>query len=179
MKLSTQDRAQGKIHEAKGAIRQTVGKLANDPKLEADGQAEKTAGKIQNLVGKVEKASQTGNAHRERESNYDADNIRASERTNRRHYPPGLPRGIFRCRGNRGWRRSGAARGKARRLRGHRTLRRRETTRATESDRGRCRNIRRRHSGRRGDQLDAEAEEVFRLWMQYRQRRVSKAFACN
>jgi uncharacterized protein YjbJ (UPF0337 family) len=56
MKLSTDDRATGKIHEVKGAIRQRVGELANDPNLEADGKTEKIAGKVQNIVGKIEKA---------------------------------------------------------------------------------------------------------------------------
>ena len=56
MKLSTDDKATGKLHEVKGTIKQTAGVLTNDPNLEADGQAEKNAGKVQNFVGKVEKA---------------------------------------------------------------------------------------------------------------------------
>jgi len=55
MKLSTEDKTTGKLHEVKGAIKQTVGKLTNDPNVEADGRAEKNAGKVQNIVGKVEK----------------------------------------------------------------------------------------------------------------------------
>jgi uncharacterized protein YjbJ (UPF0337 family) len=55
MKLSTNDKATGKLHEVKGTIKQKVGQLANDPNLEADGQAEKNCGKVQNFVGKVEK----------------------------------------------------------------------------------------------------------------------------
>ena len=56
MKPSTQDKTQGKLHEVKGAIKQTAGKLAGNPNLEADGIAEKNTGKVQNAVGKVEKA---------------------------------------------------------------------------------------------------------------------------
>jgi uncharacterized protein YjbJ (UPF0337 family) len=56
MKLSTSDKATGKIHEVKGAIKQKAGELTNNPDLEADGRTEKNAGKVQNFVGKVEKA---------------------------------------------------------------------------------------------------------------------------
>ena len=56
MKVSTDDKTTGKVHEVKGAIKQKVGELTNDPNLEADGRVEKNAGKIQNVVGKIEKA---------------------------------------------------------------------------------------------------------------------------
>jgi uncharacterized protein YjbJ (UPF0337 family) len=56
MKLSTHDKATGKIHEVKGAIRQKAGEIGNDPDLEADGNAEKIVGKVQSLVGKIEKS---------------------------------------------------------------------------------------------------------------------------
>ena len=56
MKLSTDDKASGKLHEVKGAIRQKAGELAKNPNLEADGRAEKNAGKVQGFIGKVEKA---------------------------------------------------------------------------------------------------------------------------
>ncbi|MGD0346072.1 MAG: CsbD family protein [Terracidiphilus sp.] len=56
MKLSTQDKATGKLHEVKGAIRQKAGELTGNPNLAADGRAEKNAGKVQKVVGKVEKA---------------------------------------------------------------------------------------------------------------------------
>jgi len=55
MKLSTQDKTTGKLHEVKGAIRQKAGELTNNPNLAADGNAEKNAGKVQNVVGKLEK----------------------------------------------------------------------------------------------------------------------------
>jgi uncharacterized protein YjbJ (UPF0337 family) len=57
MKLSTSDKATGKVHEIKGAIKQAAGELTNDPNLEADGRTEKYAGKVQNFVGKVEKVA--------------------------------------------------------------------------------------------------------------------------
>ena len=56
MKLSTSDKATGKLHEVKGAIKQTAGQVAGNPSLENKGRAEKNAGKVQNFVGKVEKA---------------------------------------------------------------------------------------------------------------------------
>jgi uncharacterized protein YjbJ (UPF0337 family) len=55
-KQSTEDSATGKLHEVKGAIRQKAGELTRNQDLEADGQAEKIAGKVQNFVGKIEKA---------------------------------------------------------------------------------------------------------------------------
>ena len=56
MKLSTDDKTAGKLHEVKGAVKQTAGELTNNPDLEADGRAEKNAGKAQGFIGKVEKA---------------------------------------------------------------------------------------------------------------------------
>jgi uncharacterized protein YjbJ (UPF0337 family) len=55
MKLSTNDKATGKLHEVKGAIRQKAGEISNNPELAADGNAEKNAGKVQHFVGKLEK----------------------------------------------------------------------------------------------------------------------------
>jgi uncharacterized protein YjbJ (UPF0337 family) len=54
MKPSTDDKATGKLHEVKGTIKEKVGEITNNPDLEADGKAEKNAGKAQNWVGKVE-----------------------------------------------------------------------------------------------------------------------------
>jgi uncharacterized protein YjbJ (UPF0337 family) len=56
MKLSTSDKATGKVHEVKGAIKQKAGELVGNPSLESQGRTEKNAGKAQNFVGKVEKA---------------------------------------------------------------------------------------------------------------------------
>ena len=56
MKQSTDDKTTGTLHEVKGAVKQKAGELTENPNLEADGRAEKNAGKVQNFVGKVEKA---------------------------------------------------------------------------------------------------------------------------
>ena len=56
MKTSTKDRIEGKFHEAKGAVKEKAGSVAGNPVLEAKGQDEKIAGKVQNKIGQVEKA---------------------------------------------------------------------------------------------------------------------------
>jgi len=55
MKRSTKDRAEGKFHKAKGKVKETTGKLIDDPDLEAEGKAEKITGKLQDKIGQVEK----------------------------------------------------------------------------------------------------------------------------
>lgn len=55
MKPSTEDKAEGKLHEVKGKIKEEVGKVTNDPDLEVSGEAEKNAGKVQKWIGNVEK----------------------------------------------------------------------------------------------------------------------------
>jgi len=55
MKRSTKDQAEGKFHEAKGKVKETAGKLIDDPDLEAEGKAEKITGKLQDKIGQVEK----------------------------------------------------------------------------------------------------------------------------
>jgi uncharacterized protein YjbJ (UPF0337 family) len=45
------DRIEGAARQAKGAIKQGVGKVTGDTKTEAEGAAEKAAGKVQNTVG--------------------------------------------------------------------------------------------------------------------------------
>ena len=47
------DRVAGAAHELKGSVKEAAGKAIGDAKLQSDGQAEKTAGKIQNAVGSV------------------------------------------------------------------------------------------------------------------------------
>jgi uncharacterized protein YjbJ (UPF0337 family) len=51
------DRIKGAAHEAKGAVKQGVGKVTGDSKLETEGGAEKNAGKVQNAVGGVKDAA--------------------------------------------------------------------------------------------------------------------------
>jgi uncharacterized protein YjbJ (UPF0337 family) len=56
MKPSTQDKVEGKFHEVKGKIKEEVGKATNDPDVEISGKAEKNTGKVQNWIGRAEKA---------------------------------------------------------------------------------------------------------------------------
>jgi uncharacterized protein YjbJ (UPF0337 family) len=55
MKDSMKDKAKGTMHEVKGAVKEKAGHAMNKPKLEAEGQDEKVAGKVQKKVGDVEK----------------------------------------------------------------------------------------------------------------------------
>jgi uncharacterized protein YjbJ (UPF0337 family) len=55
MKDSTKDQVSGKFHELKGKAKEKIGHATNDPNLEADGQDEKVAGKVQKKIGQVEK----------------------------------------------------------------------------------------------------------------------------
>jgi uncharacterized protein YjbJ (UPF0337 family) len=45
------NRVEGSIKEVKGATKEAVGKAIGDAKLQSDGKAEKTGGKVQNAVG--------------------------------------------------------------------------------------------------------------------------------
>jgi len=55
MRRSTKDKAKGKFHEVKGKVRAKVGRVTNNPSLEAEGQGEKFGGKVQKKIGQVEK----------------------------------------------------------------------------------------------------------------------------
>ena len=55
MKPSTEKEIDGKVHEVKGAIKEKVGQLTNDPDLEDEGTAEKIGGKVQKKIGQVQK----------------------------------------------------------------------------------------------------------------------------
>ena len=50
------DRIEGSLHQAKGKVKEVAGKVTGDAKLEGEGKAEKTAGKIQNAVGGLKDA---------------------------------------------------------------------------------------------------------------------------
>ncbi len=45
------DRVEGSWEQAKGKAKEVAGKVTGDAKLEGEGKAQKTAGKIQNAVG--------------------------------------------------------------------------------------------------------------------------------
>jgi uncharacterized protein YjbJ (UPF0337 family) len=55
MKDSVKDKVQGAVHDAKGSMKEKVGRATGNPDLEAEGQDEKVAGKIQKKVGDIEK----------------------------------------------------------------------------------------------------------------------------
>jgi uncharacterized protein YjbJ (UPF0337 family) len=55
MKPSTNDQIEGNLHEMKGAVKEQVGRVTNNPTLRAKGKAENLAGKIQKKVGQLEK----------------------------------------------------------------------------------------------------------------------------
>jgi uncharacterized protein YjbJ (UPF0337 family) len=45
------DRIAGSAKEAKGAVKEVIGKVTGDAKLRADGRADKAEGKVQNAIG--------------------------------------------------------------------------------------------------------------------------------
>ena len=55
MKDSVKDKAEGKAHELKGAIKEKIGHATNNPNMEDEGTAEKVGGKVQKKVGDIEK----------------------------------------------------------------------------------------------------------------------------
>ena len=55
MKESTKDEIKGKFDEAKGTVKEKVGRITNNPDLEAEGTGEKLGGKVQNKVGQIKK----------------------------------------------------------------------------------------------------------------------------
>jgi uncharacterized protein YjbJ (UPF0337 family) len=50
------DRIEGSAEQAKGAVKETAGKMFGDKKLEAEGKTDKVAGKVQNAVGGLKDA---------------------------------------------------------------------------------------------------------------------------
>ena len=55
MKSSTHDEIAGSVHEVKGKIKETVGRVTNDPNLEGEGIGEQIGGKVQKKIGQVQK----------------------------------------------------------------------------------------------------------------------------
>ena len=47
------NRVIGASKQIKGAIKETVGKAVGDAKLQVDGKADRTEGKLQNMVGSI------------------------------------------------------------------------------------------------------------------------------
>jgi uncharacterized protein YjbJ (UPF0337 family) len=54
MRPSTNDKAKGKFHEVKGAVKEKLGRAANNPRMQAEGKTEKLGGKVQKKIGQVE-----------------------------------------------------------------------------------------------------------------------------
>lgn len=55
MKSSTRDNAEGKLHQAKGRIKEAIGNIAGDRDLKAEGKAENFDGKAQEKLGQIKK----------------------------------------------------------------------------------------------------------------------------
>jgi uncharacterized protein YjbJ (UPF0337 family) len=50
------DRIAGSVKQAKGAVKEAVGKVTGDSKLRAEGQADRAEGKVQSTIGGVKDA---------------------------------------------------------------------------------------------------------------------------
>lgn len=55
MDSSTEDKAKGGLHQAKGTIKEKAGEVTGNPDLSDRGTAEKAGGKIQSKVGDIKK----------------------------------------------------------------------------------------------------------------------------
>ena len=55
MKSSIRDTVEGTGHKTKGTVKETIGKLSDDPRMESEGAIEKIAGKVQLKIGKAKK----------------------------------------------------------------------------------------------------------------------------
>jgi uncharacterized protein YjbJ (UPF0337 family) len=54
------DRIAGSAKKVKGAIKEGIGKVVGDAKLQADGKADKAEGKVQNAIGGLKDALRGG-----------------------------------------------------------------------------------------------------------------------
>jgi uncharacterized protein YjbJ (UPF0337 family) len=55
LKSDTKNSTEGRIHQARGKIKETLGKIVNNHELEIEGKVENAEGKIQEKVGDIEK----------------------------------------------------------------------------------------------------------------------------
>jgi uncharacterized protein YjbJ (UPF0337 family) len=53
MGLPNKDEVEGKFDQAKGAVKKGVGRALDDPKLQDEGEAERTGGHVQEKFGKA------------------------------------------------------------------------------------------------------------------------------
>jgi uncharacterized protein YjbJ (UPF0337 family) len=52
-KVMDKDRVAGSAKQVKGTVKEAVGKVVGDAKLESEGEADKAEGKVQNAIGGV------------------------------------------------------------------------------------------------------------------------------
>lgn len=57
------DEMKGAAKDAKGSMKKTAGKMTGDRRMEAEGAAEKTGGKIQKGVGNIKDAARNALKH--------------------------------------------------------------------------------------------------------------------
>ena len=55
MKSGSRDETEGKLHQAKGKIKEIAGQVSMNPDLEAEGKGEKSEGKVQEKIGQIKK----------------------------------------------------------------------------------------------------------------------------
>jgi uncharacterized protein YjbJ (UPF0337 family) len=51
------DRVEGSAKQVKGTVKEAVGKVVGDAKLESEGKADKAEGKVQNAIGGLKDAA--------------------------------------------------------------------------------------------------------------------------
>jgi uncharacterized protein YjbJ (UPF0337 family) len=54
--VMNKDRIAGAVKEAKGSVKETIGKVLGDAKMQSDGKTEKVVGKVQNAIGGLKDA---------------------------------------------------------------------------------------------------------------------------
>ena len=55
MKSSTQDKAEGTAKDIAGSVKEVTGKAVGNPRLQAEGKAEKVEGQTQKKIGEIKK----------------------------------------------------------------------------------------------------------------------------
>jgi len=55
MNSSTKDKIEGKVDQAKGAVKEKAGQVTGNPDLQDRGTAQKVGGKVQDKVGDIKK----------------------------------------------------------------------------------------------------------------------------
>lgn len=55
MGLPNRDELEGKLDQAKGKVKETIGRATNDRELQQEGNADRTGGKVQEGFGKVKR----------------------------------------------------------------------------------------------------------------------------